>query len=149
MLHYVRILWCLIHEQKSCFPWSKLTCWLQQIISQMWHSSFLLRSPRNKPAQQRPFREYMATEVCPTKSGYLVVFTETNTTTEIDSTLMNPKFTWQIKWNWLISLSSRTGASNTRKTDHTKICREPNMSFSSWRTIPSWNAFCKRSSLAQ
>ena len=70
MLHYVRILWCFIHEQKSCSHWSKLTCWLQKIIGQMWHSSFLLRSPGwSNPAQQRPFGKCTAAEVRSTRSG--------------------------------------------------------------------------------
>lgn len=58
-------------------PWAKILLSLKQThmlatanYCQMWHSSFLLRSPGwNDPAQQRPFGKYIAAEVRSTRSG--------------------------------------------------------------------------------
>ena len=47
----------------------------------------------------------------------------------------------------LVSQSSRTGAGHIGENDLTKLCIEPHVSFSAWRTIPSWNPFHYSSSL--
>lgn len=143
-------------------PWAKILLSLKQThmlaTANYWPDEALLT-----PLQESWMKQPSSTEVfwgvyCiwgtfPQDQGYLTVFTKTYTTTETDRgertlSLMNLKFTWQGKCNRWISQNSGTSAGYTGKNDLTKICKESHVNFSPWRTIPSSNAYHKRSTLA-
>lgn len=139
-------------------PWAKILLLLKQTrmlaTANYWLSSFLLRSPGwNDPAQQRPLGKYTSAEVHSTGSGlpdslYKDLHNQTNRQRWRNFALNESQIHMARQINQWISQSSGTGAGHTGRNDLTRVCTEPHMSFSPWRTIPSWNAFHKRSSMA-